>query len=355
MLPMPPVRRGFTLIELIIVIAIIAIIAAVVVVAIDPAKRLNAAKDSARLHNAQQIEDAINRSYADTGTMPAGIPSGSAIPICRTGISNAGCLNLDTALASYLKKMPVDDAETNVSFTGYAVATQNAVVTVTPMHLSTASISLSPTDYVSYWNLDENAGTVAADRGSAHAQGTLTGSPAWAAGASTLHFTNVSALDFNGSNYVSAAGPNINGAAAATLSLWMKTATAQTNKYLLSLPFNSGGSDGFDLALADGTHVASYLRTTVGGGAGITGAATYTNGVWHHIAATYDGSTQTLYFDGAVLGSRSVTGTIQTNGSEANIARFGSLGANATATIDDFRIYTRALTPSEIQLLANGY
>lgn len=65
-------QKGFTLIELIIVIAIIGVLAAAVAVAIDPIDKINAANDSKVVQDTRIIYDAALR-YAtnNNGTIPA--------------------------------------------------------------------------------------------------------------------------------------------------------------------------------------------------------------------------------------------------------------------------------------------
>ncbi len=58
-------RRGFTLIELIIVIAIIAIIISAVFVALDPVKRLNASRNSTRRTDITAIAQALQLYVTD--------------------------------------------------------------------------------------------------------------------------------------------------------------------------------------------------------------------------------------------------------------------------------------------------
>lgn len=58
-------RKGFTLIEVLVVIGIIAVLAAVVIVAINPAKQFAQARNSQRTSNVATILNAIGQRLAD--------------------------------------------------------------------------------------------------------------------------------------------------------------------------------------------------------------------------------------------------------------------------------------------------
>ncbi len=86
----------------------------------------------------------------------------------------------------------------------------------------------------------------------------------------------------------------------------------------------------------------------------VYGATTITNGVWHHVAATYDGTTWKLYLDGVLDGELAVGQPPAAAGNQ-----YASLGAALTSTgapdgffdgvIDEARIWNRALSQAEIQ------
>jgi hypothetical protein len=72
-------------------------------------------------------------------------------------------------------------------------------------------------------------------------------------------------------------------------------------------------------------------------------------GRWQHVAATYDGSTARIYVDGALAASSTFTGNV----GDSNTWRIGAYGSPATGffdgNVDDVRVYSRALSATEIQ------
>ncbi len=99
-------KKGFTLIEILIVIGIIAILAAIVLVALNPARQFRLANDAQRQSNVNAILNAIGQYTVDhKGTLPTGIPVGVAN--VKT-ISNGGADLCAQLVPLYLPGLPTD-------------------------------------------------------------------------------------------------------------------------------------------------------------------------------------------------------------------------------------------------------
>ena len=122
-------NKGFTLLELMIVLGIMAILAAIVMVAINPTKQLSDTRDASRHASVREIENAVIQYIID-GNSLAGVPSGiaSAQDICREG--GVGCYDLSILLPTYLVDIPVDTDETNVNFSGYRIYLMGSFIKV---------------------------------------------------------------------------------------------------------------------------------------------------------------------------------------------------------------------------------
>jgi hypothetical protein len=172
--------------------------------------------------------------------------------------------------------------------------------------------------------------------------GTLTNGP-------TYTSDNGGSIVFDGTNdFVS--GSNVILTTEGTLIAWFKTSNTYSNNYLLSLPFSSGGNNGFDLGFSGVTTFRGVVTTTLGGSIELSYITTYSDNQWHMAALTYSTSNAVLYYDGIYRTTSTQPSGIlrQTVNGEFNIARFGSFGAYVGGNISLVQIYNRALSATEI-------
>jgi len=129
-------KKGFTLVELIIVIAIIAIIAAGIFVAIDPARRLNESRNARRSSDVANILSSLKNYAVDNNgtnyTTVAALTAGQYSVIgtdgtgcdttCTAQTTQAACVDLSALPANYLGAIPMDPSTGTAANTDYYVS-----------------------------------------------------------------------------------------------------------------------------------------------------------------------------------------------------------------------------------------
>ena len=109
------VKKGFTLLEILLVIAAIGILAAIVLVAINPTRQINQARQAAVNSDKNTIEKALQQALIDTGNYPAEL-DGVQRKICSNTVTT-DCINLSSVIPDYIAAIP--------SSTTYTVARGN--------------------------------------------------------------------------------------------------------------------------------------------------------------------------------------------------------------------------------------
>ena len=170
-------RRGFTLLEILLVIGIIAILAGIVIIAINPSKQLAAVRDAERKTDLKTISNAMIQFYIDKGFYPGSgtLSTTSLKEICNTGSVSAtttavngndcGSLtNLSELVPVYITAIPVDPSATSTVViiptayaasvgTGYKVARSvatNQVSLQAPLaEITSVAVGKSPTKTIS--------------------------------------------------------------------------------------------------------------------------------------------------------------------------------------------------------------
>ncbi len=206
-----------------------------------------------------------------------------------------------------------------------------------------------PTDEIGYWPLDATSGAVAVDATGNGNNGTVVGAT-W----NTNGEVN-GCLSFNGANNYVQISNTISGDF--SIVFWVKsTQTAGTGKWW----------QGDGLVDGDVSAVANDFGTSLLGGkfafgvgnpdTTIVSTSSINDGVWHECVATRvrSSGTMSLYVDGNLQ----VTGTGNTNSLTASASlRFGQIlsgGGFFNGSLDEIKIYNRALGNNEVSALYNN-
>ncbi len=221
---------------------------------------------------------------------------------------------------------------------------------------------LVPTGMIAYYPMDTLSGTSVVDATGRGHDGTCNPCP-------TITTGQIGgAYAFDGSDVVSIPVPTqaneLNTTSAFTVAFWASFTTLPANtgneatEYAcpINKPFGATDSDSWQLCYA-GT-MAQWLYGTQGtssfNGIYTSGGPPIVTATWYHFALTWDGSTKALWIDGTSSGSSGFSGIEF----DTNSLMFGAdtldtaPSATFTGKLDDVRIYNRALSSTEIALLA---
>lgn len=156
------------------------------------------------------------------------------------------------------------------------------------------------------------------------------------------------AMKFNGSGMVSindSASLDLTGAM--TLQAWVYPTAPMSGWVSIVLKERSGGGVYHLYSNGDASRPAAVVE--VGGAEKILSAGgSLPLNTWSHLATTYDGSTQKLYVNGVLVGSRLQAGPIDVSGGALRLGGNLVWGEYFTGYIDEVRIYNRALSQADI-------
>jgi type IV pilus assembly protein PilA len=140
-------HKGFTLIEILLVVAAIAVLAGIVILAINPNKQLGDTRNAQRYADVTTILNAVYQySLDNNGTIPALITT-TQTEICKTGGSCSGLINLSVLSTNekYLTSIPYDPTGGSTNGAGYEIlkTANNRVTVVAPDAEQGATISVT--------------------------------------------------------------------------------------------------------------------------------------------------------------------------------------------------------------------
>jgi hypothetical protein len=147
-----------------------------------------------------------------------------------------------------------------------------------------------------------------------------------------------------------------------SVAAWFKTSTNFASEAFI---VNKGGigsdsagqNQNYQISMTSTEQIKVGFETSTGADQFVTSPLAYSDGQWHYVVVTNDGSTLRLYIDGAAVNSKSVAGSSPENTGTKPVR----VGANSRVTppgnfftgdVDEVRIWNSVLTAAEV---ANSY
>ena len=185
------------------------------------------------------------------------------------------------------------------------------------------------------------------------AAGALSVSPSSFSCTDAVPTTTASALNLNGSGqYITVAPGNSLpiGNSSYTLEAWIKPTSMGIYGIIGYGTYGTGPQvNAFRLSPNNGGELINYWW----GPDLIVPTGNLANGQWHHVAATYDGTTRTIYVDGAVAGS-DVPGVAHAVPNASNVTIGKTVGTEYfSGGMDEVRIWNVARTAAQINATKN--
>lgn len=139
-------QKGFTLLEVLLVVAVIAILAGIVIIAINPSKQLGDSRNTQRQADVNTILNAVYQYTLDNnGSFPAAV-TGTPTELCKSTVTPANCtssslIDLTAVVSSgkYIVSLPIDPlcpTNCHANGTGYRISRDGTTgrVTVTAIN-----------------------------------------------------------------------------------------------------------------------------------------------------------------------------------------------------------------------------
>ncbi len=220
-----------------------------------------------------------------------------------------------------------------------------------------------------YFRMDEGTGTtLSSSTLNTQTGGTLENGTIWAQmNTGTTLFYNTKNLEFDGSNDDVDFGDSydLSTSQKRTFSVWFRRDSATTEDILFAKKTGSGVTAGYILYIDDTTDTLNFQVADGTNHYLVTSRSTVTDQNWHHAAASYDplnANATNIFLDGSInvstkagnLVSGGIISTAVSNAESLLIGASASGYGPLDGALDDFRIYSRAMTGSEITALAAG-
>jgi hypothetical protein len=176
------------------------------------------------------------------------------------------------------------------------------------------------------------------------------GNKGTANGTSVVGGVKGNALAFDGSAYVEVPdAPSLNLTNAITLQAWVKASSWAWNSRI----FGKGSPNSYYLVTDSVDRTIKFSLYQVGApyNSIFVDAPLPPANEWHMLTATYDGSTARIYVDATLVDQVAATGASTVQAGSLFMGNQPGVGGGLSGSLDEMRIYSRALSASEIQHL----
>jgi prepilin-type N-terminal cleavage/methylation domain-containing protein len=365
-------NKGFTLLEILLVIAAIGILAAIVLVAINPNRQIAQARNTVRQADINTIQKAVEQYLIEKGSYPNGITN-TYREICNTGSNNNTqgtvsneCIDLRELVPDYIASIPVNPSTSthsgyyawindinnkvavlagkgeNGKVIGINHLKENIVTDGLVLHLDAGNLASYPGTGNTWFDLSGNGNN-----------GTLfpsIGGPTYnSANGGSFSFDGVN--DFVNSNF----GPKLGPGDEFSSTIWFQTIVSQTGRLIEARDSSKIGNP--LIALLLGNNRIDFLARGQNGSRRdiIASGINYTDGEWRMVTVNITETSNTqLFVNGILVGSNNsgIDSRIDLSGTPLAIGARnleGNIDAFLTGNISQVSIYNRALTSEEVQ------
>jgi hypothetical protein len=205
-------------------------------------------------------------------------------------------------------------------------------------------VSILPTGIAAYYPLDTGQGGQVYDVSANNNQGSLVATPTWTAGKLN------GALALNGVNqYVTIpSSSSLNLTGDMSMSAWVNLSDLTVQHELLAKRVGTGASNTtYELRIQQTTGLLQFISYDASLKT-ITSTTAVPTGTWAQVAVIKKAGSVTLYLNGAAISSATTIGTPTTNTSDLKIGTTDDLANFMKGSIDEIKLYSRALTVTEL-------
>ncbi|MCW1912560.1 M60 family metallopeptidase [Luteolibacter sp. GHJ8] len=286
----------------------------------------------------------VSEDYAPPYTATLNTSAAGSHPLKAKLVYGTSTLDSGTATVT------VTSSPTDTDGDGYPDTLETALGT-NPNSSSSQPSSLY-SGLKSWWRLNESSGTSAADSSGYQRTGTVSGGT-WTTGKDA----NGLLLDGTDDTVLVGNSAALTGTTDFTLGAWVKVNSGSPLGTVIQQrePGGSGYIGEYMLNVnANGT-VNFFVYGSGGYQFDLTSTTAVNDGQWHYLSGVRSGTTGYLYIDG--VQAATATGTVQSLNALAVSIGYDYRDTNKhfTGTIDDVRIYSRALSGTEVMSIANPY